>query len=192
MRQKDPISNSLTISGYKFSCGSTDGPASATHARPYNRQPAQGESCEFCAGSLRHRHDTEALRLVRQAADLLRSTKDHSAEIEAQAQAFADRAVAELKEARERIQSLESDCERLGSLLADTKDQAYAAKRALKQSVARLAAMELSCQPLKNAHDLLSTARPRRKACSCGSRMQSGLRFWNRCALLRSPLRLSK
>ena len=122
-------------------------------------------------------NDTEALRLVWQAADLLRSTKDHSAEIEAQAQAFADRAVAELKEARERIQSLESDCERLGSLLADTKDQAYAAKRALKQSVARLAAMELSCQPLKNAQDLLSTARPGRKACSCGSRMQSGQRF---------------
>jgi chromosome segregation ATPase len=86
--------------------------------------------------------DTEALRLVRQAADLLRSTKDHSAEIEAQAQAFADRAVAELKEARERIQSLESDCERLSSLLADAKDQAYAAERALKQSEARLAAME--------------------------------------------------
>jgi len=87
-------------------------------------------------------NDTEALRLVWQAADLLRSTKDHSAEIEAQAQAFADRAVAELKEARERIQSLESDCERLSSLLGDAKDQAYAAERALKQSEARLAAMD--------------------------------------------------
>jgi chromosome segregation ATPase len=84
---------------------------------------------------------TAALRLVRQAADLLRSAEDHSAEIEARAQALADRAVEELRDAKKRIHSLESDCERLTALVAEAKDQALTTEDALRQSEARVAAM---------------------------------------------------
>lgn len=83
-----------------------------------------------------------ALSLVRQAADLLRSSEDYSAEVEAHAKALADRTVAELKETRERIHSLELDCERVSALLVEAKDQTRAAKGALKQSEARIASME--------------------------------------------------
>ena len=83
-----------------------------------------------------------ALHLVRQAAELLRSTEDHSTEVETRTRALADRAVDELKEAKGRIRSLELDCDRLSALLAESEDRTLTAEDALRESEGRISAME--------------------------------------------------
>jgi hypothetical protein len=84
-----------------------------------------------------------ALRLVRQAAELLRSTEEHSVEVETRARALIDRAVDELKEAKKRVHCLELDCNRLYALLAKAEDRALATEGALRESEARISAMEI-------------------------------------------------
>jgi hypothetical protein len=83
-----------------------------------------------------------ALDLVHRAADVIRAAEDHAAEIETRTRALADRALEELKLAEQRVQSAESDQERLKTLLLEAQDRALAAEDALRQSGARFAVIE--------------------------------------------------
>jgi hypothetical protein len=87
-------------------------------------------------------HGGAVLRLVWQAAELLRSAEDHSVEVETRARALADRAADELKEAKRRIHSLELDCNRLNTLCAQAEDRALAAEGALREAKVQISAME--------------------------------------------------
>ena len=86
--------------------------------------------------------ETDALNLIRQAAALLRQSESHSAEVESRARDLADRAAAELKFAKRKIQSLEADCEKLNSLVAEAANRAVRAEEALQKSEDRLGDME--------------------------------------------------
>jgi chromosome segregation ATPase len=85
---------------------------------------------------------TEALDLVHAAADVLWNMEEKSAAVETRARAFAHRASEELKRARDRIQALEADCERLNGLAVESNDRLLGAEKAVEEAQARIAVLE--------------------------------------------------
>jgi chromosome segregation ATPase len=83
------------------------------------------------------------LELVQEAASVLRSSEDHSAEIEARARELSDRAVEQLKRAKEHIAALEWECEKCNALIAQGNARAAAAEDALKKFEDQFGAIEL-------------------------------------------------
>jgi chromosome segregation ATPase len=73
---------------------------------------------------------------------VLRNIEEQSAAVDARARALSERASAELKWARDRIQALEMDCERLDGLLAESKGRMLAAEEALQGAEGRTVALE--------------------------------------------------
>src|SRR5579862_287708 len=85
---------------------------------------------------------TAVLQLVEEAATRLERTENHCAEIESHTRALADRAVGLLKSAAERIDSLETDCEKFNALIAEANARALIAEDALKRWDERFGAIE--------------------------------------------------
>jgi septal ring factor EnvC (AmiA/AmiB activator) len=86
--------------------------------------------------------DTDALDLVREAANVLRRMGEQRAAAKTRADALVERAAGELKAARDRIQALEMDCERLNRLVAQSKDQLLSAEKALEGAETRISTLE--------------------------------------------------
>ena len=84
-----------------------------------------------------------ALDLVHAAADLLKGVQEHSAAVETRARALASRASDELKAARNRIQTLQMDCDNLTAAAAESKDQALAAEQSLQEAQKQIAMLEV-------------------------------------------------
>jgi len=84
-----------------------------------------------------------ALDLVHAAADLLKSLEEQAAVVETRARALASRASVELNAARNRIQALEMDCDKLTAFAAESRDQALTVEQSLQEAQRQIALLEV-------------------------------------------------
>jgi chromosome segregation ATPase len=99
-------------------------------------------SFRHATASVPQRQDADAVDLVYQAADVVRSVQDRAAQIEARAEDLVKRAIDKLQIAEERIRALELGEQQTRRELAEACSRADAAEKAAARAQARAAALE--------------------------------------------------